>query len=288
MSSCLYTPSGNSLQSGSLVPEPYVVVSRRENTHDTFTLTLRPVDGGTVRCFAPGQFHMLYAFGAGESAISISGSTEQHPLQEHTIRRLGIVTSALDRLGEGDTVGLRGPFGTAWPLEAARGRDLVFVGGGIGLAPLRPAILHALAHRADYGNIAILVGARGVEDMVYLEELRSWNEEPGVDVLLTVDRADQDWDDQVGVVTRLIPQARFEGARAVGMVCGPEIMMRFTAMELAKSGLSDDDIFVTLERNMKCAVGFCGHCQYGPEFICRDGPVFPYARIRDLLSQRER
>lgn len=287
MSSSLQRPSADSLLSGSLVPEPFLVISRREETEDTFTLVLRPADGATVRPFAPGQFNMIYAFGTGESAISICGSTEQYPLQEHTIRRLGTVTSALDRLAEGDTVGLRGPYGSAWPIEAAKGHDLVFVAGGIGLAPLRPAILHALAHRADYGNIAILVGARAAGDMIYREELRSWNGEPGVEVLLTVDRADQEWKDQVGVVTRLIPQARFEGPNAVGMVCGPEIMMRFTAMELSKSGLPDDDIFVTLERNMKCAVGFCGHCQFGPEFICRDGPVFPYRRIRDLLSQRE-
>ena len=217
----------------------------------------------------------------------MSGSPDETDLLVHTIRRVGTVTSALDRLAVGDSIGVRGPFGRAWPMAEARGHDLVFVAGGIGLAPLRPAILHALAHRADYGHISILVGARSPKDVIFYDEQQSWRKEPGVEVRLTVDRADQDWSHNVGVVTTLIPRASFDAPNTVAMVCGPEIMMRFTAAELAKSGLPDESLFVTLERNMKCAVGFCGHCQFGPEFICRDGPVFPFDRIRDWFSQRE-
>lgn len=270
-----------------MLPEAFFVVSRNEETADTFTLALRPVKAGGPRTFEPGQFNMLYAFGTGESAISISGSPEETDLLIHTIRRVGIVTSALDRLAVGDTVGLRGPFGSAWPMDEARGRDLVFVAGGIGLAPLRPAILHALAHRGDYGRLVILAGARGAGDVIFLDQLHEWAKEPDVEVRLTVDRAGSEWPHHVGVVTTLIPRAKFDKANAVAMVCGPEIMMRFTAVELAKSGLPDQSVFVTLERNMKCAVGLCGHCQFGPEFICRDGPVFRYDRIRHWFSQRE-
>ncbi|MBL9152366.1 MAG: FAD/NAD(P)-binding protein [Verrucomicrobiales bacterium] len=270
-----------------MLPEPYVVVSRNQETADTFTIALRPADGGVMRSFAPGQFNMLYAFGTGESAISISGSPEDGGVLVHTIRRVGAVTSALDRLAPGSVVGLRGPFGSPWPMQQVRGRDLVFVAGGIGLAPLRPAILQVFSHRADYGRIVILAGARSPADVIFHDELHSWMQEPDTEVQLTVDRADADWHHHVGVVTTLIPRARFDPANAVAMVCGPEIMMRFTAVEMARIGLPEARIFVTLERNMKCAVGLCGHCQFGPEFICRDGPVFRHDRIRHWFSHRE-
>jgi NAD(P)H-flavin reductase len=287
MSACLHAPDPATIHAGSMLPVPFAVVSRHEETADTFTIALRPVKGGPAPRFAPGQFHMLYAFGTGESAISISGSPEENDVLLHTIRRVGTVTSALDRLAPGDVVGLRGPFGSAWPMDEARGRDLVFVSGGIGLAPLRPAILHALAHRADYGRIVILAGARSPADVIYHDELHEWMKRPDTEVRLTVDRADPGWPHHVGVVTTLIQRAGFDASNAVAMVCGPEIMMRFTAVELSKSGLADERVFVTLERNMKCAVGFCGHCQFGPEFICRDGPVFRHDRIRHWFSQRE-
>lgn len=287
MSSLLHAPDPAALQAGTMLPEPYVVVSRSEETADAFSIALRPAAGVTMRPFAPGQFNMLYAFGAGESAISISGSPEKSDVLVHTIRRVGTVTSALDRLAAGNIVGLRGPFGSAWPMHEVRGRDLVFVSGGIGLAPLRPAILHALAHRADYGRIVILAGARSAEDVIFHDELHQWMTAPDTEVRLTVDRAGSEWHHHVGVVTTLIPRARFDASNAAAMVCGPEIMMRFTAVELAKAGLPDERVFVTLERNMKCAVGICGHCQFGPEFICRDGPVFRYDRIRHWFSQRE-
>lgn len=271
-----------------MMPAPWRVAERREETHDTFSVALEPADGKIPPPFTPGQFNMLYAFGAGESAISISGDPGAADGRlVHTIRRVGTVTSALARLRPGDHLGVRGPFGTPWPMQAVRGRHLVFVAGGIGLAPLRPAILHALAQRDNHEKIVVLAGARTPEDVLFARQLDEWKALPGVESRLTVDRAGEGWTHSVGVVTNLIPRAGFDPANAVAMVCGPEIMMRYTAIELRKRGFSDDRIFLTMERNMKCAVAFCGHCQLGPEFICRDGPVFRLDRIARWLSQRE-
>jgi NAD(P)H-flavin reductase len=245
------------------------------------------VDDAPLR-FRPGQFNMLYAFGAGESAISVSGSCDVTDGRLiHTIREAGTVTRALARLKEGDRIGLRGPFGSSWPLDALRGLDLVFVAGGIGLAPLRPALYAALARRQDFGRIVLLVGARAPEDLLYHDELDAWSTLPDVECRITVDRAPDTWTRQVGVVTKLVGQASFDPDRAAALVCGPEIMMRYTAAALRQHGVPEDRIHVTLERNMKCAVALCGHCQLGPEFLCQDGPVFPYPRIGFWLAQRE-
>ncbi len=271
-----------------MTPVPWRVVERRDETHDTFTVSLEPVEGGGAPRFAPGQFNMLYAFGAGESAISISGdpaATDGRLV--HTIRRVGTVTAALSHLRPGDQLGLRGPFGNPWPMESLRGRDLVFVAGGIGLAPLRPAIYHALSHRADYGRIVILAGARSPEDVLFTDDLDRWKALDGVECRLTVDRAGEGWTRNVGVVTKLIPKAKFDPSQAAALVCGPEIMMRYTAVEFRNRGLTNERIFVTMERNMKCAVALCGHCQLGPEFLCKDGPVFPFERIAFWFAQRE-
>jgi len=277
-----------SLPAAPLMPEPWRIAGRREETVGVFTLFLEPQPGSTPISFQPGQFNMLYAFGTGESAISYSGDAERPDGRlVHTIRRVGNVTAALARLREGDTVGVRGPFGTAWPMEEIRRRDIVFVAGGIGLAPLRPAIYHALNHREDCGRIVILAGARNPEEVLYADELEAWGALDGVEVHLTVDRATDAWTRNVGVVTRLILRAGFSPRNTVAMVCGPEIMMRYTVAELRKRGVPDGRIFVTMERNMKCAVAFCGHCQLGPEFICKDGPVYPFHRIRFWFEQRE-
>lgn len=271
-----------------MTPSPWRVADRWDETHDIFTLALEPAAGVEPMRFAPGQFNMLYAFGAGESAISISGDPSvKDGRLIHTVRRVGVVTAALSRLRAGDQLGVRGPFGTPWPMAEVRGRDLVFVAGGIGLAPLRPAIFHALANRGDYGRVVILAGARAPEDVLFAEELDRWKTLDGVECRLTVDRAEEGWSRSVGVVTKLIPKADFDPARAAAMICGPEIMMRYTAIELRKRGLTDDRIFMTMERNMKCAVAFCGHCQLGPEFICKDGPVFRFDRIAFWFAQRE-
>lgn len=274
--------------SAPLLPAPWRIAERREETAGVFTVFLEPDPGTPSMTFRPGQFNMLYAFGTGESAISHSGDAARPDGRiVHTIRRVGNVTSALDRLREGDTIGVRGPFGTTWPMEDLRGRDLVFVAGGIGLAPLRPAIYHALNHRAEYGRLVILAGARNPDEVLYADELEAWSRLAGVEVRLTVDRATEAWSGNVGVVTRLIPRAGFSPQNAAALVCGPEIMMRYTVAELRKRGVPDERVLVTMERNMKCAVAFCGHCQLGSEFICKDGPVYPFDRIRFWFEQRE-
>jgi NAD(P)H-flavin reductase len=269
-----------------MAPVPYRIARVRRETHDTFTLELAPANGDAPMRFAPGQFNMLYAFGVGEAAISISGATTDERLV-HTIRAVGTVTRALQRLKRGDVIGVRGPFGAGWPVEAAKGRDVVIVTGGIGLAPLRPAIYRVLAQRAQYGKFVLLYGARTQRALLYARELEKWRGQFDCEVEITLDSATSDWRGNVGFVTALIPPARFAPTNAVAMICGPEVMMRFTAQELQKRGMRVEDIYFSMERNMKCAIGFCGHCQYGPHFICKDGPVFRYDRIASLLGKRE-
>jgi len=200
---------------------------------------------------------------------------------------VGTVTQAMRRLAPGAALGVRGPFGVSWPMEFAKGRDVLLVAGGLGLAPLRPALYHLLAHRADYGRVALLCGTRTPRDFLYRRELRHWGTRRDLEVHLTVDRAVGRWRGNVGVVTKLIPRAPFDPSKTVAMVTGPEVMMRFTALELQRRGVPPERIFLSLERNMQCAVGFCGHCQYGPSFVCKDGPVFRYDRVKSLFSIRE-
>ncbi|MDX2044844.1 MAG: FAD/NAD(P)-binding protein [Acidobacteriota bacterium] len=269
-----------------MLPEPYRIARVRRETHDTFTLELLPINSARAMSFAPGQFNMLYVFGTGESAISISGATTDERLV-HTIRAVGTVTRALQRLKRGDVIGVRGPFGTSWPMQEAIGRDVVIVTGGIGLAPLRPVIYQVLAQRAQYGKFVLLYGARTPRDLLYARELEKWRGQFDCGVEITLDTADNDWRGNVGFVTALIPSAQFNPTNTVAMICGPEVMMRFTAQELRKRGMRDEQIYLSLERNMKCAVGFCGHCQYGPHFICKDGPVFRYDRIASLPGKQE-
>jgi len=268
-----------------MAPVPYRVLERRSETADTFTLSLEPV--GRAVAPAPGQFDMLYAFGVGEVPISTSGAPTGDGSLVHTVRAVGAVTRALCGSEPGDVIGVRGPFGTTWPLAAAAGGDLVIVAGGIGLAPLRPALYHALGHRDDYTGVSLLVGARTPRDLLYGEELAAWAARRDLDFGLTVDAAPAEWLGDVGVVTRLIPTARFDPSRATAIVCGPEIMMSFSVRSLLERGVPKDRIHVSLERDMRCGLGHCGHCQLGPVLICRDGPVFRYDEIERLLEVRE-
>ena len=267
-----------------LAPQPLRVLDRRVETADTFTLTLEPPAGFEFR---PGQFNMLYPFGIGESAISISGDPAVPGTLVHTIRRAGAVTGALEKMVPGDFVGMRGPFGAPWPLGYSAGRDVVIVAGGIGLAPLRPAIYEILANRDQFDQVLILVGSRSPDELLYLEEVQEWRGRFDVEVDVTVDAAPPGWRGRVGVVTQLIPGAQFDPATAVALLCGPEIMMRVTAAELINRGIPISRVFVSMERNMKCAVGFCGHCQFGPTFVCKNGPVFAYDEVDRLLDIRE-
>jgi len=270
-----------------MLPQPYVVRQVSMETPDTFTLKLSPETVSNASFFQPGQFSMLWVFGVGELPISISGDPAEHSQLVYTVRSVGQATNSLVTRNLGEGVGVRGPFGTGWPLQAARNRDVIVVAGGIGLAPLRPVIYDVLNHRDDYGRLVILYGARSPRDLLYRKELAAWAHHRETQVLVTVDYGGMSWRGHVGVVTTLFRYARLQPSRSVAMVCGPEIMMRFVTRELESHGLNRHDIYLSMERNMKCAVGFCGHCQYGPHFICKDGPVFSYEELRPLLEKYE-
>ncbi len=268
-----------------MLPSSYVVTGKRQELGDTWTLELEPAGGDGVGDFQPGQFSMLYAFGAGEVPISVSSIDNGGPLV-HTVRAVGATTKAICAAEPGDQLGVRGPFGNSWPLEEAQDGDVVVVAGGIGLAPLRAAVHRLIADRDRYRAVAILYGARSPDELLWGTELQSWRES-GIEVEATVDSAPGGWDGRVGLVTKLIPVAAFQGARTTAMVCGPEVMMRFVSQALQDRGVSTDRIHISLERNMKCAIGQCGHCQLAHRFVCKDGPVFPVARIGTLLGVRE-
>ena len=272
---------------GPMTTEPFLISRVIKETADTFTVDLKREDAGGDFTFRPGQFNMVYVFGAGEVPISISGDPSNPSVLTHTIREVGPVTRGMHRLKVGDTLGIRGPYGTVWPVDEAEGCDMLVVAGGIGLAPLRPVIYHLLAHRQDYGKVILLYGTRTPQDILFLKDLERWRSRFDVETHLTVDRAAGPWHGNVGVVTSLISRSPFDPQNTRAMVCGPEMMMRFTALELERRGVDEMNIFLSMERNMKCGIGLCGHCQLGPRFVCKDGPVYRYDRIRDVFSKRE-
>lgn len=271
----------------SYAPVPYRVAEKRSETQDTVTLALSPPEGTAVPRFLPGQFNMLYAFGVGEVAISISGDPGQSGGLLHTIRSVGKVSGALSRKKPGEAVGVRGPYGRGWPLDMARGRDVIIVAGGLGIAPLRPVIYDIVNHRELYGRVEIVYGARTPADLLYRDEIQSWRHRTDMRFQVTVDSADRSWYGDVGIVTTRLPDTRFDPSKAIAFLCGPEIMMRFTTQALGMRGIPDASIWLSMERNMKCAIAQCGHCQYGPYFVCRDGPVLSYDRVRPLMAIKE-
>ncbi len=271
-----------------MLPKSFRVSRVKTETADTFTLDLHPQDDAAMgMAFEPGQFNMLYVFGQGEVPISISGDPAQPNTLVHTIRAVGGVTEALQRCRKGDMIGVRGPFGTPWPVSAAHGKDVIIAAGGLGLAPLRPVVYQVLNTREKFGKVTLLYGTRSPDDILFEKELEKWRGRFDFDVHVAVATATPKWRGIVGFITALIPKANFDPANAAVFACGPELMMRVTANEFIKRGVPLNQTFVSMERNMKCAVGFCGHCQLGPTFICKDGPVFPYNRIRDLMLVRE-
>lgn len=268
-------------------PVPYRVSSRTQETGDTATIELRPERGDRRPDFLPGQFNMLYAPDVGEAAISIAGPTTDRQRWVHTIRSAGRTTDALTRARVGDVVGLRGPYGKGWPLAQADGKDLILVVGGLGLPPLRPILYEVLARRDRYRRVEIAYGARTPKDLVYYDEIQEWRARKDLRFQVTVDRAGPDWYGDVGIVTQRIPDMRFEAGSTVAFLCGPEIMMKGTAKALAERGVPMSSVYVSMERNMKCGIGQCGHCQFGPFLLCRDGPVLPYASVERYLMMRE-
>lgn len=268
-----------------LLPVPFRVKASRQDLADTRTLDLEAPGGGPVPAWQPGQFMMLYVFGVGEVPISIAGDPSDRRTLVHTVRAVGSVSRALCEANPGAAIGVRGPYGTAWPLEACAGQDLLVIAGGIGLAPVRPVLQAVIADRARFGRVWLLAGSRTPDTLLYAGEYDVWRA-CDVAVHVSVDAAAPGWRGSVGPVTTLIPRIGFDPARTHAFVVGPEIMMKVVVQALADRGVPRRQLFVSMERNMKCAVGFCGHCQLGPAFICKDGAVFPYTRLEPWLGIR--
>lgn len=273
---------------GPMTPRPFRVTGRRQDTDDTWTLTMEPADGGPPISYLPGQFNMLYAFGIGEIPVSISSPADGSGPLEHTVRAVGPASAAICRCEPGTQLGLRGPFGSSWPVSEAVGRHLVIVAGGLGLAPLRPALLEAIARRDELEGIVLLAGGRSPAELLFQTELEMLKADPRLEVGMTVDSSlPGEWSGHVGVVTTLIDDAAFDPANAIAMTCGPEVMMRFTVQALVDKGLRADDVYVSIERNMKCAVTQCGRCQFGPTFACREGAVLSWGAFAPFFGVRE-
>jgi sulfhydrogenase subunit gamma (sulfur reductase) len=264
------------------------IVARREESPTIFSLTLRltePVAAHAYR-FAPGQFNMLYLFGSGEIPISIVSDPDRPDRLVHTIRDVGPASHGFSRLGPGDCVGLRGPYGRGWPLEVVRGYDIMLVTGGLGCAPVVSVIDYILRRRHEYGRVIILQGVKHSDDLIWREQYDEWARRENTQVLLAADVARENWHGLTGPITVLIEHAHFDPQRTIAMMCGPERMMTACARLLSRRGLPDEAIWVSMERNMQCAIGQCGHCQFGARFVCRDGPVFNYAAVRELLARK--
>jgi NAD(P)H-flavin reductase len=268
-----------------MVPAPFEIVGKRRDTVDTWTLELEPCSKGELE-FLPGQFTMLSAAGAGEVPISISGNPDHPRRLVHTVRAVGLATEAICAGEPGRRLGVRGPFGSPWPVADAATADVLIVAGGIGLAPLRPAILWLLARRDRFRRLILLYGGRGPDQLLYGEELEVWSD-AGLEVLVTVDSAGPEWLGHVGVVTRLIGRAGLDPANTLVMTCGPEVMMRFLIAALIEHGVPSERVYASMERNMQCGIGHCGHCQLGPTLVCREGPVYRWSELAPWLSIRE-
>ncbi len=276
----------NAPEANALWPHPATVLSIRTEAPDVATFSLRFQDPERQRHYLvqPGQFNMIYVRGVGEVPISVSSGPEEGTGIGHTIRFTGRVTNVIGKLLPGAVVGLRGPYGRGWPIARARGRDILLVTGGLGLAPMRPVVRALLADRGRYGRLILLHGARQPADLLYVSEYPEW-ERLGMELMITVDRADETWHGRVGVVPLLFNRLQIDAERTVVLTCGPEILMRFAVTEALNRRLNDGDIYYSMERNMQCAVGMCGHCQFGPAFLCKDGPVFAHRELAQFFRQ---
>jgi len=269
------------------VPHLAEIVGKRREAQNIWTFRLRFLDEAVRRAysFQPGQFNMVYVFGVGEVPISIVSDPQEPDVLDHTVRVVGRVTRVLGSLQVGDTVGLRGPYGTHWPLRRARGKDVVIVTGGLGCAPVVSVINYIFRRRERYGALKILHGVKTPRDLIYRKRFAAWRRHPDTEVLLSADQPDATWRYSVGVVTNLFDRLEVVPERTMVMICGPEVMMRFAARNLMGRGIPPERIYVSLERNMQCGVGHCGHCQMGPWFVCRDGPVFCYEDVAPFLEK---
>ncbi|MBL7478417.1 FAD/NAD(P)-binding protein [Legionella bononiensis] len=273
-------------------PDPYLpyeveIVDRVEESNSIFSLHLRFIDNELHQqySFYPGQFNMLYLYGVGEVAISIVSDPKETKVLTHTIRAVGRVTRALQQLRTGDRLGIRGPYGRGWPLEQVKGKDVVVLTGGLGCAPSISIINYILARRKEYGHLSILQGVKHSDDFIFRKQYAKWQKSPHTEVHIAADQAGPKWPWSVGYVTDMIDKIPLNPEQTVAMMCGPEMMMHTAIRVLTGKGLSEDQIFLSMERNMECGIGQCGHCQYGGLFVCKDGPVFAYSQIKALFKE---
>ena len=266
---------------------PATIVQKIREAEDINTYRVQLVDEQTRQHFRfkAGQFNMVYLFGVGEVAISIVSDPDEPQLLDHTIRAVGRVTKAIAELQPGDVLGIRGPFGQGWPLEEARGRNVVIVTGGLGCAPVVGAIEYIFRHRRAYGPVRIIHGVKTPKDLLYRERFESWGRFPDTEVLLTSGQSDKTWHYHIGVVTELFERVTIDPGNSIVLMCGPEIMMRLGVPILMRRGIPETAIYLSLERHMECGIGLCGHCQMGPYFLCKDGPVMRYDRVEQWLGR---
>ena len=268
-------------------PILYTVIEKHLENDKLLTFTLEPLGHEAIELIRPGQFNMLYVFGVGEIPISVSSLLSPHPTLVHTIQDVGPVSMALNSLEIGDTIGARGPFGTVWPIDQAQSKDIIIMAGGVGLCPLRPLIERILSQRDRFGEVNILYGARAPGNIIFHNDIISWQSDPTINFRITVDHAVSRWRGNVGVVTHLLEKARFNPENTQVYICGHEVMMRIGVYACLAAAVPGDNICISMERNMKCAVGFCGHCQLGPYFMCKDGAVFQYSKLKPYLNIAE-
>lgn len=269
-----------------LEPNFFRIENKIQETKDTFTVELISLNDDEI-AFLPGQFNMLYAFGVGEVPVSISGNLKSKKGYVHTIKTVGNVTKALSRLEVGEKIGVRGPFGSSWPIDACIGRDVLVVAGGIGLAPMRPLIYELIQKRSQFARVNIIYGARDPNNILFENELMEWKNHFEDNVFTTVDFAGEGWNGSVGAVTNVIPCIHNKFNNCIALLCGPEIMFRFVIRELLQRDVELNNIYLAMERNMKCAIGHCGRCQYVSNFTCKDGSILPYSKINNFFTIKE-
>ncbi|KTD35045.1 hydrogenase/sulfur reductase subunit gamma [Legionella nautarum] len=270
------------------IPHTAKIKARRQESPTIFTIDLEFIDQAHQQVFSfnPGQFNMLYLYGVGEVAISISSDPAEQTYLSHTIRAVGRVTNAMQKqLKKGDFVGIRGPFGKGWPLNEALGKDILIVTGGLGCAPTVSVINYILARRQQYGALKIFQGIKHSEDFIFRKQYEKWQMTPQTEVYIAADQAGPKWPWSVGYVTDMISSLQLNPSNTVAMMCGPQGMMLAAALALMNQGVSEEAIFLSMERNMECGIGHCGHCQYGGLFVCKDGPIFSYNRIKTLFTE---
>ncbi len=272
------------LKTNNHVPKNAKIINREQQSKTIFTLDLQLLDEVKQEPFYPGQFNMLYLYGVGEVAISIMSDPDDNHFIRHTIRSVGRISNGLAQLQIGDCIGIRGPYGNSWPLRMAIGKDIIIVTGGLGCAPVVSVINYIMRRRNLFGHISILQGIKHSDDFIFKKYYQQWQQEKNTSVYVAADQAGPQWPFSSGHVTDFIDQIAIDPNNTIAMMCGPEGMMKVAAHSLVKKNMREEDVFLSMERNMHCAIGHCGHCQYGPHFICKDGPIFSYNKIKKLFD----